>query len=307
MRERASTRPKGGSALRTIRDLVRWGASEFGRARLHFGHGTDNALDEAFHLVTWALELPHELPPQYYDARLTAAELRKVIALLRKRVRTRKPAAYLTGEAWFAGLPFEVDERVLIPRSPIAEMIEGHFRPWLRAEPRRILDLCAGSGCIAVACAMAFPEAAVDAAELDAGAMKVLRRNVARHALDGRVEAVRSDLFKALGGRKYDLIVSNPPYVPTARWKGMPKEYHHEPKLALESGKDGMDIVARILRQAPAYLEDDGLLVCEVGGSVPEFDRRFPKVPVVWPEFERGGDGVFVISRDDLVEWQNEP
>jgi ribosomal protein L3 glutamine methyltransferase len=307
MRVRASKRQPGAAALRTVRDFVRWGASEFGRARLHFGHGTDNALDEAFHLVTWALKLPHELPPQYYDAQLTDAERKKVMALLRARARTRKPAAYLTGEAWFAGLAFEVDERVLIPRSPIAEMIEGQFRPWLRVEPRRILDLCAGSGCIAVACAMAFPEAAVDAAELDAGAMKVLRRNVTRHALDGRVEAVRSDLFKALAGRKYDLIVSNPPYVPTARWKGMPKEYHHEPKLALESGEDGMDIVARILRQAPAYLEEGGLLVCEVGGSVPEFDRRFPKVPVVWPEFERGGDGVFVISRDDLVEWQNEP
>ena len=293
--------------MRTIRDLVRWGASEFGRARLHFGHGTDNALDEAFHLVTWALKLPHDLPKPYFDSQLTPAEARKVMALLRKRVKTRKPAAYLTGEAWFAGLPFEVDERVLIPRSPIAEMIQGHFRPWLRAEPRRILDLCAGSGCIAAACAMAFPEAVVDAAELDAGALQVLRRNVARHRLEGRVEAIRSDLFKALAGRKYGLIVSNPPYVPTARWKNMPKEYHHEPKLALESGKDGMDIVTRILREAPAFLEDDGLLVCEVGGSVPEFDRRFANIPVTWPEFEHGGDGVFVISRDDLVEWQHQP
>ena len=307
MRERQSKRRVGATDLRTIRDLVRWGATEFGRAGLHFGHGTDNALDEAFHLVTWALKLPHELPPQYYDARLTDAERRKVMALLRARVRTRKPAAYLTGEAWFAGLPFEVDQRVLIPRSPIAEMIEGHFRPWLRAEPRRILDLCAGSGCIAIACAMAFPEAKVDAAEIDAGALKVLGRNIARHRLEGRVEAIRSDLFKALQGRKYGLIVSNPPYVPTARWKRMPDEYHHEPKLALEAGTDGMDIVARILREAPAFLEDDGLLVCEVGGSVPEFERRFAKAPVVWPEFERGGDGVFAIARDDLVEWQNEP
>ncbi len=316
MREHRATRPAGArrsapaagaTALRTLRDFVRWGASEFGRAGLHFGHGTDNALDEAFHLVTWALKLPHELPPQYYDSQLTAAERRKVLALLRARTRTHKPAAYLTGEAWFAGLPFEVDERVLIPRSPIAEMIEGHFRPWLHAAPRRILDLCAGSGCIAIACAMAFPEAAVDAAELDAGALKVLKRNIARHALDRRVEAVRSDLFKALKGRKYGLIVSNPPYVPTARWKGMPKEYHHEPRLALEAGRDGMDIVARILREAPAFLEDDGLLVCEVGGSVPEFDRRFPNIPVIWPEFERGGDGVFVISRDDLVEWGHPP
>ncbi|MGQ0587609.1 MAG: 50S ribosomal protein L3 N(5)-glutamine methyltransferase, partial [Gammaproteobacteria bacterium] len=206
-------------ALRTIRDLARWGASEFGRARLHFGHGTDNALDEAFHLVTWALKLPHDLPKPYFDAKLTPAETRKVMALLRKRVRTRKPAAYLTGEMWFAGLAFEVDERVLIPRSPIAELVDHRFRPWLPAEPARILDLCAGSGCIAVACAMAFPGAGVDAVEIDAGALAVMRRNIARHGVQDRVQAIRSDLFSAVPGRKYGLIVSNPPYVPTARWK----------------------------------------------------------------------------------------
>ena len=307
MPERKPARAAAAGKLRTIRDLVRWGASEFGRAKLHFGHGTDNALDEAYHLVTWALHLPHELPKGYFEARLTEAERRKVVKLLRERVRTRKPAAYLTGEAWFAGLPFEVDARVLIPRSPIAELIDHRFQPWLRREPGRILDLCAGSGCIAVACAMAFPDAPVDAVELDARALAVLKRNVARHGLEKRVEAIRSDLFAQVPGRKYGLIVSNPPYVPTARWQGMPKEYHHEPRLALESGKDGMDLVARILREAPAHLDDDGVLVCEVGGSVPEFNRRFPKIPVVWPEFERGGDGVFVIAREDLVEWQGEP
>ena len=294
-------------ALRTVRDLVRWGASEFGRAGLHFGHGTDNALDEAFHLVTWALKLPHDLPKPYFDAQLTPAEARKVTALLRARVRTRKPAAYLTGEMWFAGLPFEVDARVLVPRSPIAELIEHRFRPWLRAEPRRILDLCAGSGCIAAACALAFPDAEVDAIEVDAGALAVMKRNFARHDLQDCVHAIRSDLFAKVGGRRYELIVSNPPYVPTARWKRMPREYHHEPKLALEAGRDGMDVVARILREAPAHLAEDGLLVCEVGGSVREFDRRFPSIPVVWPEFERGGDGVFVISREDLDEWQHQP
>jgi ribosomal protein L3 glutamine methyltransferase len=300
-------REKNSPRLRTIRDLVRWGASEFGRAKLHFGHGSDNALDEAYHLVTWALHLPHELPKGYFEAQLTEAERRKVVALLRERVRTRKPAAYLTGEAWFAGLPFEVDARVLIPRSPLAELVGNHFQPWLRGEPRRILDLCAGSGCIAVACAMAFPEAEVDAVELDPRALAVLKRNVARHGVQGRVEPIRSDLFAKLKGRRYGLIVSNPPYVPTARWRRMPKEYHHEPKLALEAGADGMDLVARILREAPAHLERDGVLVCEVGGSVREFNRRFAQAPVIWPEFERGGDGVFVIARDDLVEWQHEP
>jgi ribosomal protein L3 glutamine methyltransferase len=301
MPEPKPARPSGARALRTIRDLVRWGASEFGRARLHFGHGTDNALDEAYHLVTWALKLPHDVPATYLDAKVTGPERERVLKLLRRRVRTR------TGEAWFAGLPFEVDERVLVPRSPIAEMVEGHFQPWLREPPRRILDLCAGSGCIAVACAMAFPQARVDAIELDARALAVLRRNLARHGVEDRVEAIRSDLFARVPDRRYGLIVSNPPYVPTARWRGMPREYHHEPRRALEAGRDGMDLVARILREAPAHLEADGLLVCEVGGSVPEFDSRFKKIPVVWPEFERGGDGVFVIPRDDLVEWQGEP
>jgi ribosomal protein L3 glutamine methyltransferase len=299
--------PERPPALRTIRDLVRWGASEFGRAGLHFGHGTDNALDEAFHLVTWALKLPHELPAAYLDAALTPAERAQVLALLRRRVKTRKPAAYLTGEAWFAGLPFTVDERVIVPRSPIAELIEQRFEPWLRQPPARILDLCAGSGCIAVACAMAFPEARIDAVELDAGALALLRTNVRRYELEGRVEAIPSDLFARLKGRRYDLIVSNPPYVPESRWKKMPAEYRHEPKLALASGADGMDVVSRILRDAPRHLAADGLLVCEVGGSVPEFDKRFPNIPVIWPEFERGGDGVFVIARDDLEEWRGQP
>lgn len=295
------------AALRTIRDLVRWGASEFGRAGLHFGHGTDNALDEAFHLVTWALKLPHELPAPYLDAALTDTERRAVLKLLRQRVKTRKPAAYLTGEAYFAGIPFTVDRRVLIPRSPIAELIEQRFEPWLKVAPTRILDLCSGSGCIAIACAMAFPDAIVDAVEIDLGAMKLLQENIARHELDGRVQAIRSDLFAKLGDARYELIVTNPPYVPEQRWRDMPREYQHEPKLALASGADGMDIVTRLLRAAPKFLAEDGLLVCEVGGSVPEFEKRFPRIPVVWPEFERGGDGVFVIEREQLVEWQGEP
>ena len=295
------------AALRTVRDLVRWGASEFGRAGLHFGHGSDNALDEAFHLVTWALKLPHDLPAAYLDAAVTPAERAHVLALLRRRVKTRKPAAYLTGEAYFAGLPFIVDERVIVPRSPIAELIGHRFEPWLKAAPRRILDLCAGSGCIGIACALAFPDAEVDAVELDADALELLRANVARYDLAARVQAIQSDLFAKLKGRRYELIVSNPPYVPDARWRQMPAEYRHEPRQALTAGADGMNVVARILRDAPAHLAPDGVLVCEVGGSVPEFDRRFPQIPVIWPDFERGGDGVFVIARDDLEEWHGQP
>lgn len=289
--------------LRTIRDLVRWGASEFGRAGLHFGHGTDNALDEAFHLVTWALKLPHDLPAPYLDAQLTKSERKSLLSLLEERVETRKPAAYLIGEAWFAGLPFSVDERVLIPRSPIAELIQHRFQPWLKQEPGRILDLCAGSGCIGIACAVAFPAGQVDAVELDAKALAVLRRNIARHRLGNRVKAIASNLFQELKGRQYDLLVSNPPYVPAARWKAMPAEYHHEPAVALKAGADGMNVVERILKNAADFLTDNGLLVCEVGGSVPEFTRRFADIPVIWPEFERGGDGVFVISKQDLMAW----
>jgi len=295
------------AALRTVRDLVRWGASEFGRAGLHFGHGSDNALDESFHLVTWALKLPHDLPAAYLDAAVTPAERAHVLALLRRRVKTRKPAAYLTGEAYFAGLPFIVDERAIVPRSPIAELIGHRFEPWLKAAPRRILDLCAGSGCIGIACALAFPDAEVDAVELDPDALELLRANVARYDLAARVQAIRSDLFAKLKGRRYELIVSNPPYVPDARWRQMPAEYRHEPRQALTAGADGMSVVARILRDAPAHLAPDGVLVCEVGGSVPEFDRRFPQIPVIWPDFERGGDGVFVIARDDLEEWRGQP
>lgn len=291
------------AALGSVRDLVRWGASEFARAGLVFGHGTDNALDEAFHLVLHALKLPADLPTVYLESAVTASEREAVVELLARRVLTRKPAAYLIGEIAFCGLPFYVDERVLVPRSPIGEMIEREFLPWLSLAPERVLDLCAGSGCIGIACAATFPEARVDLAEIDAGALEVCNRNIERHRLGDRVRALQSDLFSAVAGCRYDLIVSNPPYVPTAEWQSLPPEYQREPRLALEAGDDGMDIVERILHEAPAHLTERGVLVCEVGGSVPEFEARWPDIPVSWPEFERGGDGVFVISRADLADW----
>ena len=290
-------------ALTTVRDLVRWGASEFGRRGLVFGHGTDNALDEAFHLVLHKLHLNADLPTLYLESTVTPSEQEAVLALLQQRIDTRKPAAYLIGEIQFCGLSFYVDERVLVPRSPIAEMIEARFEPWVTAEPLQILDLCAGSGCIGIACADMFEDAEVDLAEIDGGALEVCRRNIARHDLATRVTAIQSDLFDALVGRRYDLIVSNPPYVPTAEWEALSAEYKREPKLALEAGEDGMDIVERILVEAPDYLTDDGLLVCEIGGSLDEFEMRYPTIPVSWPEFTRGGDGVFVIARADLVAW----
>jgi ribosomal protein L3 glutamine methyltransferase len=298
-----SIRRAAPAGLSTVRDYVRWGATEFAGAGLVYGHGTDNALDEAFHLVLSALALPFDLPAVYLEAALTPVERRRVAELLNARITTRKPAPYLTGRAWFCGLEFEVDERVLIPRSPIGEMVQKHFEPWLTREPETILDLCAGSGCIGIACAYAFENATVDLAEIDRGALAVIANNLTRHALGDRVQARAGDLFGAVGDVRYDLIVSNPPYVPNAEWAALAPEFKHEPKRALAAGADGMDLVERILREAPAHLTPDGLLVCEIGGSQQEFEARYPDIPVAWPSFERGGDGVFVIGREELAAW----
>jgi ribosomal protein L3 glutamine methyltransferase len=289
--------------LHSLRDFIRWGASEFNRQNLHFGHGTDNALDEAFHLVLSTLKLPFDLPTMYLESNLSEDERAAVLAVFRARVETRKPAPYLTGIAWFCGLQFEIDERALIPRSPIGEMIQRQFQPWLPRDPDTILDLCSGSGCIGIAAAFAFPNATVDLAEIDAGALDLMARNIVRHHAGDRVHPVVGDLFAPLAGKRYDLIVSNPPYVPTAEWAALAPEFQHEPKLALEAGADGMDIVERILTEAPNHLTDEGVLVCEIGGSDDEFEARFPRIPVSWPEFERGGDGVFVIGREELNDW----
>jgi len=292
--------------LVTVRDLVRWGASRFREAGLVFGHGTDNALDEAFHLVLHALHLPPDVPAIYLEAHVTARERAAALKLLRARVTTRKPAAYLLGHIEFCGLDFEIDENVLIPRSPIGELIQRGFSPWLQNEPARVLDLCTGSGCIGIACALAFEDAQVDLADISSKALAVARRNIGKHVVGNRVRAIKSDVFDGLVNEVYDLIVTNPPYVPNAEWKALAAEYRHEPKLALAAGNDGMDIVARILAEAPRHLSNEGWLVCEVGGSVAEFEARWPDLPVTWVEFapENGGmdAGVFIISRADLVE-----
>jgi ribosomal protein L3 glutamine methyltransferase len=291
-------------SLVTPRDWIRWGASAFAAADLRFGHGSDNALDEAAHLTLHALRLPFDVSDAYLDARLTPSERRVVLTLLRRRIEERRPAPYLTGEAWFAGLPFFVDERVIIPRSPIAELIEDGFQPWLgEREPARILDLCTGSGAIAIACAYAFPDAEVVATELSEDALEVARRNVERHELGPRLSLRRADLFEGLTPERFDLIVTNPPYVSPDEWHGLPAEYRHEPEFAFTGGDDGLGLVGRLLMNAPEYLAEDGLLVMELGNTAFALEGCWPDLPVTWVDLERGGVGVGVIEAEDLAAW----
>jgi len=274
------------------------------RARVFFGHGTDNARDEAAALVFHAMGLAHD-DPRAPAKRATAAQLAKIAALADARIDTRKPLAYLTHEAWFAGLPFYVDERVLIPRSPIAELIERRFAPWIDARRvRDIVDIGTGSGCIALACAKAFPRARVDAVDIDPAALEVAAINRRKLRLTRRVRLVESDHFAALSRRSYDIIASNPPYVGAREMRGLPREYRHEPKHALESGRDGLDSVATILRAAARHLKPLGLLVCEVGNTERLLARAYPKLPFTWLDFERGGGGVFVLTREQLLKSQ---
>lgn len=290
--------------LSTIIDFIRWGASRFAAAGLTFGHSYDNALDEATQLVLYALHLPHDLSPAYGQARLTADERAAVFALFHRRVEERVPAAYLTGEAWFAGLSFKVDPRVLVPRSPIAELIEAGFEPWLGGRSvERALDLCTGSGCIAIAMAHHAPAWRVEGVDISADALELARENAAMHELEDRVRFIRSDLFSGLSGERYDLIVSNPPYVADREVDAMPREYGYEPSLGLRAGHDGLDVVLRILAQAPAHLREHGLLIVEVGDSDKALARLLPEVPFTWIEFKVGQMGVFALERGDVVEY----
>jgi ribosomal protein L3 glutamine methyltransferase len=288
--------------LATIVDFIRYGASRFGAARLTFGHSYDNALDEATHLVLHALHLPHDLSPAYGQARLTGEEKQAVLGLIERRIAEHRPVAYLTGEAWFAGLKFKSDTRALVPRSPIAELIQAGFTPWLDERPvERALDLCTGSGCIGIAMAAHNPDWQVDLADISDDALALARENVEFQDVGERVRVIKSDLFAGLAGERYDLIVSNPPYVTEQEFAALPPEYSHEPKLGLTAGDDGLDFAFRILIAAPDYLNDDGVLIVEVGESERALVERLPQVPFNWIEFNVGQMGVFLLDRRDLI------
>ncbi len=275
------------------------------RARLYYGHGTDNARDEAAALLWHVLRLPRHPTAARLRRAVTAKQLAALDALVKRRIAGRIPAVYLTHRCWFAGLEFYVDERVLIPRSPLAELIERGFAPWIDpGRVRRVADVGTGSGCIAIACARAFPRAEVDALELSPGALEVARRNIRRHRLAGRVRALHSNHFSALAGESYDIIVSNPPYVGLREMAALPPEYRHEPPGALAAGTDGLDSVRVILREAARFLRPTGLLVVEVGNTERRVRRSFPRLPFTWLEFARGGDGVFLLTREQLSEGQ---
>lgn len=289
--------------LSTIIDFIRYGASRFAAAGLTFGHSHDNPIDEATHLVLASLHLPPDLPPAYGAGRLTAEERERVLALIERRIAERLPVAYLVGEAWFAGLKFKSDRRALVPRSPIAELIESGFSPWLDGRHvERALDLCTGSGCIGIAMAVHRPDWQVDLVDISDEALALARENIAFQHVGDRVEAIRSDLFDGLAGRRYDLIVSNPPYVTEDEYAALPGEYAHEPKLGLASGADGLDICLRILAAAPEHLSEDGLLIVEVGESERALAELLPEVPFVWLEFKVGPMGIFALERRDLLE-----
>lgn len=287
----------------TLGDCVAYAAEQFDGAGLFYGHGTDNAWDEAVYLIFSVLGLPFDREDIDPEQELSAAQQQQIELLVARRIEQRIPVAYLVGEAWFAGLPFNVDERVLVPRSPIAELIQNGFQPMLDASPRRALDLCTGSGCIGIATALTFPDCQVDLADISQDALAVAASNIRRHGVEDRVRVIQSDLFQGMTdkGVRYDLIVSNPPYVSAEEVAELPAEYHQEPALGLLSDDDGLAIPLQILRQAPDFLSEQGVLILELGYSWSVLAERYPQLPVTWLEFDNGGEGVLAIDRASLI------
>jgi len=284
--------------LCTVHDWLRWAVSQFNAADLYFGHGTDNPWDDAGVLLAYTLHLTHLAEPALLQTRLTGTEKRQFAALVQQRIEQRIPSAYLTSQAYFAGLPFY---------SPIGELIVQQFAEWFPVTPpQRILDLCTGSGCIAIACAHYLPEAEVDAVDISEDALAVADLNISQHGLEQRVFPIQSDCFDALPGQQYDLIVTNPPYVDAEDMADLPDEYQHEPELGLASGVDGLELTRQILRQAASHLTEQGVLICEVGNSMVALAEQFPQVPFHWIEFNKGGIGVFALTKAQLVAHQQQ-
>ena len=299
--------PKVGAELSTILDWVRYSVSCFYQAGVFFGHGTDNEWDEACSLVFQAANIPLDTPAQrkelLYQATLTHDEKLRVLDWLQQRVDLQKPLPYITQQAWFLGMPFYVDERVLIPRSPFAELIQKGFSPWLESSPSHVLDLCTGGGCIAIALAHQFEDAVVDGADIDADALDVASMNIYEYQLEERVFPLQSDLFQGLEGQKYDLIVSNPPYVDAQDMDDLPDEFRHEPEHALAAGEDGLDLVEIMLKQAPDYMADEAWMFVEVGNSEVHVPQRFPGLELEWVELSLGGSGIFAVQKETLVRY----
>ena len=287
----------------TVAAMLKFGQTTFESQGIHFGHGTTCAWDEAVCLLSFALDLPPSPGRSVLAQVLSMDDQLKIKALFERRISERIPAPYLTGQAWFCGLPFIVDQRVIVPRSPIGALIGERFQPWCKTQPIQILDLCTGGGCIGIACAYAFQDAQIVLTDISADAIAVATMNIAGHDVGDRVTAVVSDLFAGLDSEKrFDLIVSNPPYVDLDDLASMPEEYQYEPALALASGNDGLDFTRRLLREAEHYLTQDGVLVVEVGNSSQALGLAFPMVPFVWIDFDEGDGGVFMLTREELVE-----
>jgi len=291
--------------LYTIQDFIRWAASMFNSSDIYYGHGSDNAIDEAKQLVLPSLNLPLTIPAEFYAANLTLDEKRIIIDNVLARIEKHIPTPYLTNRAWFCGHQFYVDERVLIPRSPIGELIENHLVGIIDFEPRNILDLCTGSGCIGIACAYEYDDVQVDVADISIDALEVAQINIESHQLSHRVLPILSDLFNDLPDIEYDVIISNPPYVDEEDMNDLPSEFKVEPELALVAGNDGLDIVKRILKQSADHLSKFGVLVCEVGNSSVALQERYPQIPFKWINFKQGGDGVFMLTKKQLIEFND--
>jgi len=292
-----------------IRDWVRYAMSEFQKAELFYGHGSDNALDEAVYLILHALNLPLDLPSHLFESVLTLQERKRIHQIILKRIKTRLPSAYLTQESFFMGLPFFVDQRVLIPRSPIAELIEKQFYPWMEDSQnvKNILDLCTGSGCIAVASAYSFPDAKIIGSDISKDALEVAKINIDKHQKSSQIKLIHSDLFDAIPTQKFDVILSNPPYVNKEDMESLPKEYHHEPQLALKAGKNGLDVIHRLLSQAINYLSENGILIVEVGNSANALIQAYPDIEFTWPAFEHGDSEVFILTWNDVKKISSAP